>query len=74
MKMQKMSSKVRNISMNKPRTTEVFSDKVVRTDRGPGNNAATTAAAQMPAMTWVMMSRRALSQLTAPISARATVT
>jgi hypothetical protein len=74
MKMQKMSSKVRNASMNKPRTTDVFVDKVVRTARGPGNRAETTAAAQIPARSCVMMSSIALTKGTAPISAKATVT
>jgi hypothetical protein len=74
MKMQKMSSKVRNASMNKPRATDVFADKVVRTASGPGNKAATTAAALIPARSCVTMRRIALTNGTAPMRLRATVT
>jgi hypothetical protein len=49
MKIQKMSSNVKKTSMNKPWTTEVFLDSVVRTARGPGNKPDTTAAAAMAA-------------------------
>ena len=51
MKMQKMSWKVKNISINRPRTTEVFRPNLVRTARGPGNKPDTRAAEAMAAMT-----------------------
>jgi hypothetical protein len=74
MKMQKMSSNVKNISMNRPRTTDVFVANLVRTARGPGNRPDTTAAAAIPARTWEAMSRIALSGPMAPTSSMATVT
>ena len=74
MKMVRMSRKVRNISMNRPRTTEVPGLNVVRTESGPGNKHDTIAAATMPARTWARMRSKALSQPMAPASARAIVT
>ena len=47
MKMVKTSSAVRNISMKRPRVTEVPILSAVRTSSGPGNSTLTTAAAEM---------------------------
>jgi hypothetical protein len=74
MKMVRISKKVRNISMNRPRTTEVSGLNDVRTESGPGNKHDTIAAATIPAKTWARMSSKALSQPMAPTSARAIVT
>ena len=70
--MVKISSAVKNISMNRPWITVVFGlvFRVVRTARGPGNRADTTAAAAIAPMIWVKITRNARSHPTAPIRAR----
>jgi hypothetical protein len=64
-----IKSMVRNISMNKPRTTEVCGEvlRVVRTVSGPGKSAETIPAAAMPARIWEMKTMQPLSHPTAPI-------
>jgi hypothetical protein len=74
MKMQKMSSAVSSVSMNRPRVMEVPLLRLVRTVMGPGKSPDTTAAAVMAPRTCAMMRTTALNHPIAPIKARATVT
>lgn len=74
MKMVESSMKVRNISMNKPLTTEVSLLSAVLTVRGPGKSPETTAAAMMAPSSWATMSRTTLIKPTVPTRAKASVT
>jgi hypothetical protein len=74
MKMQKISSAVNSISINKPRTMEVPGPNLVRTARFPGNRAETMPAAAMPARICDRINKAAFNQVIAPINARATET
>ena len=71
MKIVKISSAVRSISMNSPRVIDVPSLRVVRTASGPGNKADTMPAAEIAPSTWENTRRPALSQLMAPTKASA---
>lgn len=70
MRMVKHNIAVRNISMKRPRTTDVLQFSPVRTVSGPGNKPDTVAAAAMPAASCEMISRAAFSQPIAPTKAR----
>jgi hypothetical protein len=72
--MVKRSRKVKNISINKPRVTDVSLLSVVLTESGPGKRPDTTAAAAMDAVICAKISSRTFIQPSAPISPMATVT
>ena len=67
MKIVKTSCAVRNISMKRPRTTEVPADRFVRTRSGPGKRAETTAAAAMPPRICDITTNTPRTQGTAPM-------
>jgi hypothetical protein len=67
MKIVKTSCAVRNISMKRPRVTDVPGTSVVRTSMGPGNRAETRPADAMPPMIWAMKTTKPRNQPTAPM-------
>jgi hypothetical protein len=72
----KISSAVRNISMKRPRITDVCGVvlNVVRTASGPGKRADTIAAAAIAPTICASITRKPLSQPTAPMRHKPTVT
>ncbi len=56
-------------NLQSPRTTDVWPDSVVLTAIGPGNSAATTPAAHMPASISAMKTKPARAQEMPPIIA-----
>jgi len=65
---------VRNISMNRPCTTDVPASRPKLTSRGPGKRPETTPAAAIPASIWQGKTRRPRIGGTAPMSTRPRVT
>ena len=65
-KMVKTSSAVKNISMKSPCVTVVPPPKAVRTFKGPGNNADTTAAAEIEPSNWDIIRSPPRTHGTAP--------
>jgi hypothetical protein len=74
--MVKIKRTVRNISMKRPRTTDVLGEvlRVVRTARGPGKSVETIPAAAMPASICEMKTMQPLIQPIAPMRQRPRVT
>lgn len=74
MKMTKISSAVRNISMKSPRATDVPAPRVVRTFRTPGTRDDTTAALVMPPTIWAETTTAPRVHGTAPTRHKPNVT